>query len=214
MNKPLRVHTLCGGPFETNSLVLWRETSALIVDPGFLGKPLLEFCREQKLEVAAILCTHGHIDHIFDIALVSEACPKAPVGLHAADEVWAFEPKATSMFGLPPIRRPQEIQRLWKEGETYEDAGIRYSIIETPGHSPGGVCFLLEDDGVLVAGDTLFAGSIGRLDLPGGSETAMRGSLAKLMTLPDALRVLPGHGDETTIGAERRHNPYVAELLG
>jgi hydroxyacylglutathione hydrolase len=141
MNKPLNIHTLCGGPFETNSLVLWRETSALIVDPGFLGKPLLEFCREQKLDVAAILCTHGHIDHIFDLALVSEACPKAPVGLHAADEVWAFEPKATSMFGLPPIRRPQEIHRLWKEGETYEDAGIRYSIIETPGHSPAAFVF-------------------------------------------------------------------------
>ena len=214
MSKPLQVQTLCGGPFATNSIVLWRETSALIVDPGFLGQALLDFCRDHKLEVSAILCTHGHIDHIFDLALVSEACPKVPVGLHAADEVWAFEPKATSMFGLPPIRRPQHIQRRWKEGEIYEDAGIRYRIIETPGHSPGGVCFLLEDDGVLLAGDTLFAGSIGRLDLPGGSESTMRCSLAKLMTLPDSLRVLPGHGDETTIGEERRNNPYLSGRFG
>jgi glyoxylase-like metal-dependent hydrolase (beta-lactamase superfamily II) len=117
---------------------------------------------------------------------------------------------------MPPFyvrpEAPDGIERELVEGQEWIDAGFRYQVIHTPGHTPGGVCFLFPEEAWLISGDTLFQGSIGRTDLPGGDMRVLQQSLARLLQLPDSLRVFPGHGPPTTIGVERRTNPFLLDL--
>jgi glyoxylase-like metal-dependent hydrolase (beta-lactamase superfamily II) len=181
------------------------------------------------LRVAAIFSTHGHVDHIGGVGtLVHGAHHHGPadgraieVRIHEADEHMLRDPVGTSgMFGAYleglDVRPPEQIFGI-DDGEKITGCGMTFTALHTPGHTMGSVCFTLEIDGyppVLFSGDHLFAGSIGRTDLPGGSFEALMESMAeKILPLPDELQVLPGHGGTTTLGQERRTNPFILELL-
>ena len=204
------VKTLTLGPFESNCYIVFRKAcrSALIIDPGDGVPEILEFIRKHELKVIAYPITHGHIDHVYGLARVYAKHP-APIAMHPEDSRWAFtEINAMRPFYETP-EAPPEIARSFKEGQVWEDAGMKYSIIETPGHSPGGVCLYFKENGILFSGDTLFRGSVGRTDLLGGDADVLARSLPRLLELPDDTIVFPGHGPSTTIGVERKTNPFL-----
>ncbi len=200
------------GPFASNCYLLRGDDAAelIVVDPGGEPDVIIEAIRDTGYVPGLYLLTHGHVDHVHALADVASVFP-APVAMHKGDRDWAFTPAAA----MPPYydapRPPPSIDRDLEEGQTWTDAGITYRVIETPGHSPGGVCFHIEREGILIGGDTLFRGSIGRSDLPFAEPRALWNSLQTLMQLPDETLVYPGHGLETTIGEERRHNPFLRD---
>jgi len=196
------------GAFEVNCVILWeRRPEAWVVDPGGNAPELLDFLRRRGLKIGQIVLTHGHIDHIAALDELLAAHP-APVRLHPADAAWAFTP----LNRLPPYdkvpARPATLLEI-DDGAAIAVAGLTARVLHTPGHTPGGVCLHFEGDELLLSGDTLFAGSVGRTDLPGGDGRALTNSLTKLAALPQATMVIPGHGPATTLAEESRSNPYM-----
>jgi glyoxylase-like metal-dependent hydrolase (beta-lactamase superfamily II) len=205
----MKVIPISVGPFQVNCyLAVAPSNQALIIDPGEDAGLIGVTLRQNKLTVAAYLLTHGHMDHISGLAELVRSFP-APVAMHALDEAWAFSHRNQ----MPPYydtpERPRKIERLLADGQAFSDAGFRYEIITTPGHSPGGVCFYFPDEKVIFTGDTLFLGTIGRTDLEGSDEKLMSNSLKRLAQLPDDTTVYPGHGPQTTIGQEKRNNAFL-----
>ena len=204
----MNIETIVVGEFQVNCLVIWGEPrQAIIVDPGSEADRILEFLEARDLSVAAYMLTHAHMDHISALAALHEAQP-APIGLHPRDQEWAF----TDVNNMPPYgvpAKPDHIERALKDGQTWSDGGLTYRVIETPGHTPGGVCFHFPDHNALIVGDTLFAGSVGRTDFPGGDSRVLKQSLQRLRTLDDRLDVYPGHGAMTTIGHEKQTNFFM-----
>ncbi|HMO04352.1 MAG TPA: MBL fold metallo-hydrolase [Kiritimatiellia bacterium] len=206
----LQVDTLVVSLFESNCHLLRApgSTDVLVIDPGDDAPEIAAHLDHAGLQVSAYLLTHGHVDHVSALADLVARRP-APVAMHPRDACWAFSPAAA----MPPYydapRPPPAIDRELAEGQLWTDAGLTYRVLETPGHSPGGVAFYFEHAGTLIAGDTLFRGSVGRADLPGANPADLVASLKKLMALPDATLVYCGHGPATTIGEEKRHNPYL-----
>lgn len=201
------------GPFEVNSYILFSSatTEALVIDPGADAARLLHFLREHRLHPLAYLLTHGHVDHVSALAALHRAFP-APVALHPLDARWAF----TEISQIPPYypapEAPSELHRTLRavaDAQEWQDGPFRYRVIATPGHTPGGVSFYFYPDSLLFSGDTLFQGSVGRTDIPGGDSRALARSLARLAALPDDTRVYPGHGKDTTIGIEKRTNFFL-----
>jgi len=187
-----------------------RTREAVVIDPGDEADALLGAVRDHGLEVRHILLTHAHIDHITGVALVKDAVG-APVYLHRDDlPLYDHAVEQGHMFGIA-VRRPPPVDVLYDMSPIqFGDYEVR--VHHTPGHCPGGVC--LEIGPHLFVGDTLFAGSIGRTDLPGGDhDVLMRSITGVLFALPEAATVHPGHGPDTTIGHERRTNPFVLEYL-
>jgi len=211
--------------FATNCYVvaLAAGEQCVVVDPGVGVEPHLdEVLREHRLQPVAVLLTHGHLDHTFSVTPVCGA-KDVPAYIHPQDRELLADP----MRGLSPESKQIFGGRLeWSEPDDVlllEDvtplrlAGLELTVDHAPGHTPGSVMFRLPGDGefapICLSGDVLFAGSIGRTDLPGGSYEAMLASLAaKVLTLDDAVAVLPGHGPSTTIGQERATNPYLRQL--
>ena len=202
--------TLVTGPFATNCYILGSESSreGMIIDPGDEAREILKSVEDLGLDIKVIVLTHGHLDHIGALKEVAEATG-AEVAIHRSDA----EPlqgqyhSLGAMFGLAyPVPSPPE--RLLEEGDTLDIGELRFSVLYTPGHTPGGICLLGE--GVVFTGDTLFNSGIGRTDLPGGSYTELMNSIHdKLLALTDDTVVYPGHGPSSTIGAERRSNPFL-----
>lgn len=209
----LRIDVLVVSLFQSNCLLVGREGSGevIVVDPGDDADSIVEALARRDAVPVLYLLTHGHVDHVNALAAMVRAHP-APVALHPADAAWAFTPRAAfpPYYG-PPEPPPGGIARDLADGQTWTDAGIAYTVIATPGHSPGGVCFHLEADKVLIAGDTLFRGSIGRSDLPGARPADLSRSLDRLLALPDDTRVYPGHGPDTTLGREKKTNPFLRD---
>jgi glyoxylase-like metal-dependent hydrolase (beta-lactamase superfamily II) len=180
----------------------------MIIDPGDEAREILKSVEDLGLDIKVIVLTHGHLDHIGALKEVAEATG-AEVAIHRSDA----EPlqgqyhSLGAMFGLAyPVPSPPE--RLLEEGDTLDIGELRFSVLYTPGHTLGGICLLGE--GVVFTGDTLFNSGIGRTDLPGGSYTELMNSIHdKLLALPDDTVVYPGHGPGSTIGAERRANPFL-----
>lgn len=210
--------------FATNCWILSQEGSGLglVVDPGigdpYLHDAVIERCRELAIKPVAALLTHGHLDHLFSIAPLC-ASEKIPAYIHAADRQLLANPQkaltqSTQMMipaGMEFVE-PDEVFEL-ADGVVLELAGLRLKFAHTPGHTPGSIVVVVNDSH-LVSGDVLFAGSIGRTDLPLGSLSDMESSLReKIIPLPDELMVLPGHGRTTTIGAERRNNPFLRAAM-
>src|SRR5258705_316340 len=202
-------------PFHKNGFVVGceRTREAVLIDPGDEVGDLLEVVAGQKLSVKYILLTHAHIDHVTGVAAAKRAV-SAPVYLHRDDQaLYNAVPQQAAMFGLP-VPAPAAIDRFYdlKDPLTFGDFEIR--VHHTPGHCPGGVCLQIGPAGQqgrdLFVGDTLFAGSIGRTDLPGGDyETLMHSITHVLFALGDDATEFPGHGPVTTIGQERRTNPFL-----
>jgi hydroxyacylglutathione hydrolase len=200
------------GPFAARCVILADTGHAVVVDPGFDVDEVLKAVRRERLEVTAIVLTHAHLDHAAGVAEVRDAFPAARVLLHA-DDVPLYRELATQAraFGLGEPRSVPEDATL-ADGDTVAVGASSLTVRHCPGHSPGHIVLLGEADGSSLAlvGDVLFAGSIGRTDLWGGSyETLERSIREVLYQLPDDTRVIPGHGPETTIGKEKRSNPFV-----
>lgn len=184
---------------------------------------IIERLQHHGLRVAALFNTHGHIDHIGGVGTLVHTLPEGPsveVRIHDDDRHMLLDPLGSSgMFGqyLQDLDlRPPEVIYGMADGETVSGAGMTFTCLHTPGHTRGSVCFTLKVDDeplVLFSGDQLFAGSIGRTDLPGGSFDQLMQSMAtKILPLPDDTQVLPGHGQTTTVGWEKRTNPFLVEL--
>jgi len=177
------------------------------------------------LRLVAVLATHGHVDHVGGIGAVTRAVdPALPVHLHRADHHLLADPEATGgalgqlLAAQGRAGPPPELVLGLDDGQRVSGAGLTFTALHTPGHTKGSTCLLLEVEGeppVLFSGDHLFKGSVGRWDLPGGSRDELLASMAaKVLTLPDEVRVLPGHGPRTDIGTERRTNPFLTALAG
>jgi glyoxylase-like metal-dependent hydrolase (beta-lactamase superfamily II) len=200
------------GPFAANAYVAAcdRTGEAILVDPG--GEiPRVLALREPAWRVARILCTHGHIDHVAGGAEARKETG-APLAIHAGDEGWLSAlPRQAEMFGFDPVTPPPVDARL-ADGEAFRVGGCEARVLHTPGHSPGSCCFFFPEEKLLFTGDTLFSGSVGRTDLPGGDFDALSASIReKLFTLGDDVRFFPGHGPAGLVGDERRSNPFVGE---
>jgi hydroxyacylglutathione hydrolase len=205
----MKIHTLVVGAFEVNCYVVADEARrALVIDPGADADKVAAVIRRHDLSVAAYVCTHGHIDHVSGLAEVHRLFP-APIGMHPRDAKWAFTQANQMLPFYPAPDQPPVIERALADGQQWQDGDLKYQVLETPGHTPGGVCLYFPDEGVVFTGDTLFANSVGRTDLPGGNDRVLSQSLAKLTALPDATRVCAGHGPETTIGQEKSANPFL-----
>jgi hydroxyacylglutathione hydrolase len=209
------LEALTVGPFQENCYIVGDEATGVgaLVDPGDEATRIALAVEQTGLEVDRILITHTHIDHVGAVAaLVDEyACP---VLMHAEAEPMLQQlPAQAMMMGLRFGEVPA-VDRHIEDEETLEVGALRLRALHTPGHAPGHLAFHLEGEGLVFAGDALFAGSVGRTDLFGGDMEALLRSISeRLMTLPDETRVLPGHGPETTIGAERANNPFLREGL-
>ena len=197
-------------------------SEALVVDPGQDALDGIQaLCRRHRLKPVAALLTHGHLDHVWSVAPLAGA-HGIPAYVHPADRhlltdpLAGFGPEARAAFGGLRLQEPDDVREL-ADGDPVELAGLRLLVDHTPGHTPGHVTFRSEpaggEPGRLFAGDLVFAGSIGRTDLPGGSTAEMLASLAsRFLPLPDETLVLPGHGPATTVGRERAANPFLAGL--
>ncbi|HEV3402572.1 MAG TPA: MBL fold metallo-hydrolase [Acidimicrobiales bacterium] len=196
----------------------------VLVDAPPEPESIISRLSEQGLRLVALLATHGHVDHVGGVAEVVGAQPQdVSVHLHEGDRHMLLDPVGTGgTLGRVLAAEeldvdPPELLYGLDDGQRVSGAGMTFTAVHTPGHTQGSVCFLLEVDGeppVLFSGDHLFAGSIGRTDLPGGSYDQLMASMAeKILPLDDEVRVLPGHGPTTTIGRERRSNPFLTPLL-
>lgn len=206
----LEVHTIPVTPFLQNCTVLvdGATGAAAVCDCGD-AEPVLAWLRDRDLEVRAILATHGHIDHVGGTAELRRALG-VPFLFPPGDLPWLRElPRQAQAFGLPPMPAP-EVDGELVEGRPLQVGGVELEVLHCPGHTPGHVCFHAPAAGILVAGDVLFRGSIGRTDLPGGSFPELARSIReKLYVLPPETVVHCGHGPSTTIGEEARHNAFV-----
>lgn len=216
------------GAFQANCFVLAADEGGpcVVVDPGQdAEQPLADLLRRYRLDPVAVLLTHGHFDHVYAVTPVCDG-HDVPAWIHPADRVLLTDPMrglaadARAFFGgRVALREPRQVRTL-ADGAVLELAGVRLTVDHTPGHTEGSVIFRTatpptdtEGTGLVVAGDTLFAGSIGRTDLPGGDTRRMMASLRdKLLVLDDETVVLPGHGPTTTIGRERASNPFLVGL--
>lgn len=210
MPDPLQIQTFTLGMWQTNCYVASVGRAAWVIDVGFEPQPMLAYLREHELTVEKVILTHAHLDHIAGFAELQKQHPDVPVYLHEAEQHFPGDPQhnLSGPFGLP-MTAPGPTDLL-KGDETLELAGHRFALRHTPGHSPGNICLYQAEAGVAIVGDTLFAGSVGRHDFPHSDPQALARSIREqLYTLPDDTRVLPGHGPETTIGVEKRTNPYV-----
>lgn len=197
----MEVQTIQVGYYAVNCSLLIDGASVYFVDPGFEGERLIELVKSRGLSPKGILLTHAHFDHVGAINTLQKEYPELPVYVHPNDLVVLNHPLNSAPPEYPKIKAPVNIRDA-RELDFLE-------VIETPGHTPGGVCYYLKDEKLLLSGDTLFASSIGRTDFPGGSMSAMMASLKLLAALPDDTRVIPGHGAFTSIGFEKSTNPYL-----
>lgn len=203
---------------QTNAYLVYGAESGvgLLVDAPPDPQHIGEIVRGHDVTIGAVLLTHGHIDHTGGAGEI-EAKHGSEILVHPDDDFLTLHPveQLTRMFGMKPpgsYQVPERFTHL-RDGQILEVAGLKLETRHTPGHTPGHCCFYVETEATLFAGDQLFAGSVGRTDLPGGSTEELLNSMAqKVLTLDDETRVLPGHGPETTIGRERRTNPFLQNL--
>ena len=210
---PIKIISLTLGAFAANAyLVGDTETGgAILIDPADNAARILAAAAEQGWDIKLMLATHAHLDHVLASKAIKSQL-RIPFYIHQDCQTWLDEiPAQGQLFGLgelPPAAKPDRL--LTTESETIELDGIRLNTLYTPGHAPGHLAFYLAEQKILFSGDTLFAGSIGRTDLPGGDfKLLMKSIYEKLMVLDDNVRVLPGHMQATTIGRERAANPFL-----
>ena len=198
-------------------LAIGEGSECIVIDPGMpdVSVELAELLKKHRLKPVATLITHGHLDHTFSVVPVCDGYG-IPAYIHSEDRNLLSDPSAAitaefrTMLAGMSFSEPKEVKEL-KSGEEFELVGLKIKAIHSPGHTRGSLMFLVDEE-TLLSGDVLFAGSIGRTDLPTGSNTDMRKTLnTKVLTLSDEIKVLPGHGPKTRIGFERKNNPYLIQ---
>ncbi|MDF7825563.1 MBL fold metallo-hydrolase [Pontiellaceae bacterium B12227] len=197
------------GAYQEICCIVWsHEKKAIVFDPGFDAEQIFQALEEHGLQVAAFVLTHTHFDHINALADLHDKTP-APILVHSKDWEWAFsERNQGEPYPLP--RKPENADVQWLESsKDWKVADLHFQCLETPGHTPGGCCLLFPEGKIMITGDTLFKGSCGRTDLPGGDPRAMKDSLKKLKQLPDDIRIFPGHGADSSIGVEKASNFFM-----
>ena len=192
----MKIITIPLGSYQTNCYILAEGDRCLVIDPGEEADKVLGFLEKQGLTLEAILLTHGHFDHV---GAVKTLAAETDCRVYLCQEELALPGAMTA--------GPLFYTDFYKEGDRLTLAGLSFEVLHTPGHTPGSVCLRFDEH--LFSGDTLFAGSCGRTDFPGSSPRDMVCSLSRLAKLEDHLRVYPGHGSSTTIGEEKRYNPYL-----
>jgi glyoxylase-like metal-dependent hydrolase (beta-lactamase superfamily II) len=199
------IKKLVVGPLENNCYIIADENTkeGLVVDPGDEPDRILDLIHENKFQLKYIVCTHAHFDHVAAVPEIKEET-KAKIVLHIDDlAIYRSTKDQAAAWGyeVDPLPEPE---MFVSEGDVLEAGDLRFEILHTPGHSPGGIC--LYGEGILITGDTLFAGSVGRTDLYGGDIKELKISFKRLMSLSDDVKVFPGHGPESTIGKEKTDN--------
>jgi len=198
------------GGYQTNCYAVRSGDHLWVVDAGYEPGPLIQILAETGLTPEAIVLTHAHSDHIAGIREVLARYPGTPIWIGAEEEAWLGDPELNLSAYLGLGVTAPAASRLLRDGEELALGESRWKVLHTPGHSPGGLTYFCAEHCVALVGDALFAGSIGRTDFPGSSHEVLIESIRKkLYVLPDTTRVLPGHGPETTIGREKRTNPFV-----
>lgn len=213
--------------FQQNTRVVACEATmrAICIDPGESSPELVAYINDRGLTLQAIALTHGHLDHIGGTSAMYEAFPEAEIIIHEGDAPLYYGlPRQPLMMGVPEsqlealglkFEPPPQATRYWQHGETYEVGDLRFSVRHCPGHTPGHVVLAEENLEKVFVGDCLFYGSIGRTDLPGGDHEQLLESIERnIMSLPDETVVYSGHGPETTVGRERRQNPFLNGTYG
>ncbi len=202
------VRSLVVGPLDVNCFIIWDEASkkAMVIDPGDEPDRIMEIINNESLSVDYIVCTHAHFDHVGAVADIKKETG-AKVIIHRDElEIYHGAKDQAAFWGydLDPLPEPEIFV---KDGDEISLGGISFKVLHTPGHSPGGIC--LSGEGVIVTGDTLFAGAVGRTDFYGGDMNRLRESFKRLMSFPPETEVLPGHGPNSTIGRERSENVFL-----
>lgn len=204
----MKFHQLSLGHLGTNCYIVAKENAALIIDPGAEAERVIYFLKQYDLNPIAVMLTHGHFDHIGAIDQLRDYY-QIPVSIHPAEQDWLNTPELNSSNNFPLgeiiMREPDELIELG----VIEYGQFKFEVIHTPGHSPGGVSFIFEQEETIISGDCLFNGGIGRTDLVGGDQVTLITSIQELYQQPDHFKVLSGHGPITTIGKEKKSNPFV-----
>jgi len=204
-----------GGIAATNCFLVADEASkqAVLFDaPNDTAAPLLDEAVRRGFDLIGLWLTHGHFDHIADHKVVTDRFPSARVLIHPLDAPKLRDPKATT-FILPFTIPPREPDGFVEDGQSLQIGSLALNVIHTPGHAPGHVMYHFPEQKVLIGGDLIIMGAVGRTDLPDADHETLRASIRRVMQLPDDTQLLPGHGDPSTLGEERAHNPYVMEAL-
>ncbi|MCD6099620.1 MAG: MBL fold metallo-hydrolase [Candidatus Marinimicrobia bacterium] len=206
----MRIKKILNGPFATNSYLLERKEECVVIDPGLEKELMVKEIKGCGKALTGIIGTHCHPDHIGAVSFLKKEFG-APFYLHIDEKPYLGSFKEIANFiGIFDVEVPVVDVFIKSEGKL-EVGGFAFEVIHTPGHTPGSVSLLL--DGVLFTGDTLFSGSVGRVDLPGGSQEELYKSLEKLCALDDDLKVYPGHGQDSVLGYEKKFNPFLREVL-
>lgn len=207
------LETVIVGPLEVNCYILWdgQTRDAYVIDPGGDAGKVCKTIERLKLNVKHIINTHGHFDHVGADGEL-KAIFAAPIAIHSEDAELMSEAHEHGVFFGATISPQPKPDVLLEDGAELKAGGLTLTVIHTPGHTRGGVCLYEKTEGLLFTGDTLFAGSIGRTDLGGGSFNVLMSSIReRILPLGDEVTVLPGHGPESTIGVERRTNQYILQ---
>lgn len=200
------------GPFMTNTYILYNEETmeGLVVDPSFSPEQYIKAIEEKKIHLTSIFLTHAHVDHMAGMNELRKAFPEARMYMDKRDRPFLRDPEKNLSYMFPTPTLVDDADVWVKDGDEIETSGYTFQVIDTAGHTPGGISFYLKKEGIVFTGDSLFQGSIGRTDFSGGSMKELTGSIRKnLFTLPDSTVVLSGHGEQTTIGQEKRTNPFL-----
>jgi hydroxyacylglutathione hydrolase len=213
---PPTVTSFVLGDYQTNCFIITPESikpsePCWIVDCGFEPEEMLDFIMDRKLQPQAILLTHAHLDHIAGVDRALSSLGKLPMHIHEAEIDFCEDPmlNLSALIGIPTTcTRPDH---ALEDQDVLSLGGTQWRIMHTPGHSPGGACFIHDQSKQAIVGDTLFAGGIGRFDFPTSNPDDLRDSIKRIMTLPDDMTIFPGHGPKTTVGRERKTNPFVIQ---
>jgi hydroxyacylglutathione hydrolase len=212
----MQILTNNGGLASTNAYLVADETTnqAVLFDaPDHTVAPLLEEAKRRGYNVIGLWLTHGHFDHVADHAEVTKAFPNAKILMHPLDVPKLRNPRS-SMFPLPFVIPPREPDALVEDGQKLTLGSLPVDVIHTPGHAPGHVMYHFPTQGILIGGDLIICGAVGRTDLPDSDEEQLAQSIRKVMRLPPETQLLPGHCSASTLAEERQTNPYVRAVLG